>query len=102
MKAFLITVVAGIAASLLATATQAADIDATRYSTKAALIGQRAEVAPSVTVAAVAHEFSAKCALLGGHPVVTITARPVELASLSSKSIARGERASSIELAPLK
>ncbi|MGD1019841.1 MAG: hypothetical protein ABSA12_11060 [Verrucomicrobiia bacterium] len=102
MKALLITVAAGIAASLLATAAQAADIHAIKYNTKAALIGQRAEVAPSVTVATVTHEFSAKYALLGGHPVVTTTARPVELVSLSSKSITRGVRASCIELAPLK
>jgi len=102
MKALLITVAAGIAASLLTSAAQAADVNVSRYGSKAALLGQRPQVATSVTVATVAHELSAKCALLSGHPVVTTEAQPAQLASYNSKAAARGARAPSIELAPLK
>lgn len=102
MKALLITVAAGIAASLLANATQAADVSANKYNSRAALLGQRPQVATSVTAATVAHELSAKCALLSGHPVITTEAQPALLASYDSKAAVRGTRAPSIELAPLK
>ncbi len=100
MKALRITIAAGIAASLLVTAAHAADANA--YNSKAALVGYRAQVATPVTVAVVAHELSARCALLSGHPVTTTEAQPVQLASYNSKTVVRGIQPATIELAPLK
>jgi hypothetical protein len=102
MKAILITVAAGIAGSLLATSSPAASINASMHNSKAALIDQCPQVVSSVAVATVAHELSARCALLSGHPVTITEAPSAQLASYSSKAVLRGERAVSIELAPLK
>ena len=100
MKALRITVAAGIAASLLVTATHAADANA--YNSKVALVGHRTQVPTPVTVAVVAHELSARCALLSGQPVTTTEAQPVQLASYNSKTVVRGIQPATIELAPLK
>src|SRR5580704_4025996 len=101
MKAVLTVIAVSIAASLLASTSRSAE--AGTYSSKASLISQRSEAAPSVTVACTTQEPSSRYALLASHPGTTTEAPRVEVASYNSKTTARGEhRVETIELAPLK
>lgn len=76
--------------------------DLGRYSSRAALLGQRTEADAPLRLVAVVEKLSTRSALLAHRKGAPSEAQPAVAAAYDTKAAVRGERAVEFELAPLK